>query len=704
MITQNKLSRREFLRVSAIAGGGLLISVSLVGCMDEESSTPTEIVTGEPIGPPTEKPVPFREIEPNLYIKLDTTGTVTLTIHRSEMGQGVRTALAMILAEELDIDFSSVVIEQAGADRSYGDQVTGGSRSVSSSYMPLRIAGATARQLLINAATNVWGVDAETCHTQNGCVIHSDSNQQIAYTALIETASGLPVPPPNEVNLKDPADFTIIGTNQKRVDETQFVDGSAIFGSDVRIPGMLYATIARSPHVRGEVVNYDATSTGEVEGVEAVVEIPQGIAVVASNSWSAIKGRNALDITWNDRGSVEFNSLDIQHMLSEEIDSELSPIESESGEIWLEARYVVPYLAHATMEPMNCSVQFTSEECEVWATTQDPSDASSSARGVSNVRTRVHIPLIGCGLGRRLEVDYVPEAVRLSKIIEAPVQVVWTREDDIQHDFYRPMSVHHLRARLKVDGIPDIFSHHIAGQAIGSSFDLEQGTRGSPYTFPRTAHVHAINLPIPTGYWRAVYNSQNAFANECFIDEIAEAAKQDPLTYRLMAVNDRMADVLTLAGEQAGWGDPLPDGWGRGIACHSTWGESDVAQVAEVSMDDQGNVKVERVVCVIDCGLAINPQMISAQMESGIAVGLSAALSGEITIVDGKVVQSNFHNYPLLRMEEMPVVEVYILPSDRNPAGVGEMGVPPIAPAVVNALHNLTGVRIRKLPISDVSM
>ncbi len=691
-------SRREFIKVSALAGGGLLFTVSLAGCRGDSDESIGEIVSPAPTTavPPVETASP--PFEPNLFVKISADGTVVLTIHRSEMGQGVRTALAMILAEELGADLDEVQVEQAPADRAYGDQVTGGSRSVQSCYSRLRIAGATARAMLIMAAAKVWGVDPETCVAEKGKVAHDGTGQSMRYGDLIGVAATLPIPPRSSVSLKDPADFALIGTSPMRIDEPEIVDGRAVFGIDVRVPGLLYATIARSPVLGGKLEAYDAAAAEAVEGVVQVVEIENGLVVVAENTWAAIQGREALDLTWDGGPYGDLDSEAIHRVLEEEIQSILPPIDHD-GPAWVEATYEVPYLAHATMEPMNCTAHVREEDCSVWAPTQDAQGALSAAGSASRLPAQVFVPLIGCGLGRRLEEDYVREATLVSKAVNAPVQVVWTREDDIRHGSFRPTSLHVLRAQINERGQPTSWTHYIAGQSIGSRGDLEGGATGPPYTFSRAVRTATPDLPVPTGYWRAVYNTQNGFANECFLDEFAEAAGIDPLELRLEAVNSRMAAVLELAAEKGNWGAPLPAGWGRGLACHNTWGMSDVAQVAEVSVDEGGSIRVHRVVSVIDCGIAINPDMVVSQMESGIIVGLTAALMGEITITEGRVEQSNFHDYPLLRMQEAPKIEVHIIPSGREPAGVGEMGVPPIAPAVANALYAVTGSRIRKLPI-----
>jgi isoquinoline 1-oxidoreductase beta subunit len=699
MSVQPSLSRRDFLRVVTAAGTGLVIAVTLPGCQNEptpppaatfpptatstatgipaattavSSATAESTPTGEPAAAeePTATPDPNARFAPNLYLRVDGTGAVTITVPRPEMGQGVRTALAMIIAEELDADWSTVRVEQAPADRSFGNQVVGGSRSILESYVPLRQAGATARSMLILAAADRWGVEVESCRTERGWVIHEPSGRELSYADLAEAAAALPLPA--RVPTKELQDFTIIGRPLGRLDNPDIVTGRAIYGTDVVLPEMLYATIARPPIFGATADSYDDTAALAVTGVRHVVPISSGIAVVADGTWAAIQGRQALEITWDEGPRVGLNSGEIRQRLTDRLPS----TSGEEDPNTLEAIYEIPFLAHATLEPMNCTAHIRADSGLVWAPTQDPNAARTQARRVSRLSeeaVQVHVPLIGGGFGRRLQVDYVAEAVEISQAVGAPVKVQWTREDDIQHDFYHPFSLHHASTDLDDLRLPRVRSQ-------------ESGD-------------------IPTGAWRSVYNFTNAFVQESFIDEMAAALGRDPYELRLDLEPRSLHAVLEVAASRAGWGDPLPAGWGRGIACWSTFNVTPVAHVVELSVAESGAVRVHRVVCAVDPGTVINPNMVMEQMEGGIVFGLTAALKADITVANGRVQQSNFHDYALLRMDEMPEIEVYILPSDAQPSGVGEMGVPPTAPAVANAIFAATGKRLRKLPIrpEDIS-
>ena len=658
------VSRREFLRISVLAGAGLMLGVHLPGCKPAPTPTPEPTATPESTG----------WLEPNIYLNVDTNGLVTVTAFRSEMGQGVRTAIAMIVADDLDVDWSDVRIEQAPADPAYGDQVTGGSASISGHYLLLRLAGAAARQMLVTAAAQTWDVEPESCHTESGWVIHADSDQRLPYGELVTTAATLPVPDPmrgERIPLKDPEDFHIIGTRIGHWDTPQMLDGSAIYGIDVKIPGMLYATVARCPVFGGEITGFDGTAAKVIPGVRDVVQIDGGLAVIAESTWAAFQGQRALEITWDGGGYADLDSTSIRQAVAERAPQPGDAAAEAASN--LDAAYDVPYLAHATMEPMNCVADVRADSCEVWAPTQNAQEAKQLAMAITRLprdAVHVHVTLIGGGFGRRLQVDYVGQAVRISQAVGSPVQVVWTREDDMQHDFYHPLSYNYASASLDDPGRLRVRSH-----------TAERG------------------FPVPTGAWRSVGNMPEAFAHECFLDEVAAELGRDPYELRLELLSGRDKAVLELAAAKADWGTSLPEGWGRGIAFHSTFGATPVAQVVEVSVDGNGNVRVERVVCAVDCGVVINPDTVEAQMEGGITFGLTAALKANITLGNGRAQQSNFHDYPLLRMDEMPTIEVHIVPSDKQPSGIGEMGVPPIIPAVLNAVFAATGKRIRHLPI-----
>ncbi len=589
------------------------------------------------------------------------------------MGQGIRTAIAMILAEEMDVDWGAVRIEQADADQAYGNQVTGGSVSVSGHYSILRQAGAAARLMLMAAAAQQWDVAAKNCRTEAGWVIDPDGARRLAYGDLVEAAASLSAPKASNASLKDPAAFHIIGTSRTLYDAPQIADGSAVYASDVRLPGMRYAAVARCPVFGGSVAAYDATKTKSVPGVRTVIAIDSGIAVVADNTWAAMRGRDALAVTWDEGPYAAWSSASIR-AIALKLAPNLGTTQGDSG--ILEAAYDIPYLAHATMEPKNCVADVRANRCEVWAPTQDPQQAKQRARSITGLpadAVTVHVPLLGGGFGRGQQVDYVSDAVQISKAIGAPVQLVWTRADDLQHDFYHPLNYLYVRAELDATGRPKSMPY--------------------PRAFP-------MSIGVPTGAWRGVQNVPDAFARESFLDEIAAAGGLDPYALRMELLPEQGRQVVELAAAKAGWGTPLPEGWGRGLAYYATFNVTHVADVAEVSVDKQGVVRVERVVCAVDCGTVINPDGVTAQMEGGIAFGLTAALKAAITIKDGRVQQSNFNDYPLLALDEMPAVEVYIVPgAGRSPTGIGEMGVPPIAPAVANAVYAATGVRVRHLPI-----
>jgi len=675
------LSRREFLQISVVAGAGLTIGIYLSGCQDSATPTPAPIATLEEASLPepmvTPEPAATLEaapsLEPNIYLTIDHRGMVTVRAFRSEMGQGIRTAIAMIVAEELDVDWSAVYIEQSPTDPAYGNQITGGSVSVSNHYSILRQAGGVARQMLVAAAANRWEVEATSCRTGRGEVIHPDGEQRLSYGELAAAAAELPVPAGREVQLKEPQDFRIIGTPIPLYDAPHMVDGRAIYGSDVSVPDMLVATVARCPEFGGQVGSFDATATRAVTGVRDVIQIDSGIAVVADHTWAAIQGRAALEITWQAGKYADWDSASLRQQLAERAPQPGQA--AAGGGTALDAAYDIPYLAHATMEPMICVADVRADRCEVWAPTQNPQEAKRRAAAITRLPAEavtVHVPLIGGGFGRRLEVDYVEEAVQISQAVGAPIKLVWTRDDDLQHDFYHPLSYNYVRAEL-------------------------DGT-GRPSAMP-IVRSQAMQSGIPTGAWRSVENFTEAFARECFLDEIAARGGLDPYELRRELLTGRARAVVELAATQAGWGSPLPEGWGRGMAYYATFGVTHVAQVAEVSVAPDGMIRVHRVVCAVDCGTVINPDTVEAQMEGGIVFGLTAALKAGITVEKGRTQQSNFHDYPLLRMDEMPVVEVHIVPSDERPSGIGEMGVPPIAPAVANAVFAATGKRVRHLPI-----
>ncbi|MFQ5865072.1 MAG: molybdopterin cofactor-binding domain-containing protein [bacterium] len=720
-----KISRRDFIKVSATAGSGLLLGFYLPSEQELFSAT-------------AETTKPF---EPNAFLKIDLDGMVTIMSKNPEIGQGVKTSLPMIIAEELEVNWPDVHVEQADLDEKYGPQFAGGSWAIHLNWDALRKAGATAREMLVTAAAQSWGVNKSTCYAKHGAVIHRPSSRKLMYGELVESASKLPVP--ENVPLKEPQEYRLIGTSQKGVDNMQIVTGQVLYGLDTRVPGMLYAVIQKPPVFGGRVPSFDASKAKAIPGVRHVIKIEPlenpthliaGVAVVADSTWAAMKGREALEVVW-DKGPHHAESTESLRQQFEELTLKQGKVLRDDGDVeqalasaakTLEAVYEVPFLAHATMEPMNYIADVRNDRCEIWGPTQVPGSAQGLATSVTGIPAKaikVHLTRIGGGFGRRLMADYAAEAAYISKAVGAPIQVVWTREDDIQHDYYRPASYHRLRAGLNEKGDLIAWHIHLASTSRykfrGSS--PPEKTEIFPDGFPagfiqnvRMEYSPALTN-VPTGAWRAPGHNANAFVDQSFLDEIAHAAGKDALELRLqllgksrdMPYNDhggptyntgRLKAVLELAAENSGWGTSLPKGRAQGIAAHFTFG-SYVAEVAEVSVDVSGKVKVHRIVAAVDCGIVVNRSGAQAQIEGGIIHGLSAAFYGKITIERGSTKQSNFHDYPLLRINEAPKIEVYFIPSKEPPFGLGEMALPPLAPAVCNAIFAATGKRIRRLPI-----
>ncbi|HSQ76388.1 MAG TPA: xanthine dehydrogenase family protein molybdopterin-binding subunit [Bacteroidota bacterium] len=703
---KTQLNRREFIRVSAGAGGGLVLGVML----------PAFDSYGQQL---ERKP---DEFVPNVWLRIAKDGTVTILVARSEMGQGVRTALPMIVAEELDADWSKVRIEQAVAKADYGSMGTGGSTSVRTSWDRLRKAGASARMMLLQAAAGVWGVRETECRTEAGTVIHNPTGRLLPYGDLVEAASKLKAPenPP----LKDPKDFKIIGRKIARTDTPEKVDGSAVFGIDVKVPGLLHAAVARCPVFGGKVARYDDSKARGITGVKQVAQIDSGVAVIANSTWSAFQGRDALAVTFDEGPAASLSSEKIEIMLREHA-AKRAAVAEKAGDVTaamasaakkVSASFDAPFLAHATMEPMNTTAWVQKDRCEIWAPTQDPQGYRREAArlcALPEEKVIVHTTYLGGGFGRRWEADVLVEAVQCSKATGVPVRVTWTREDDMRHDFYRPVSHHVLSGGLSAERRLVAFAHRVVAPSITGQSSPErikdgldksavEGTINLPYEIPNLQIEYVMaNTPVPIGSWRSVYPSQNVFALECFMDELAGAAGKDPFEFRraLMLNRPKMLRVLDLAAEKSGWGKPLPAGRYRGIAFSPpSFFRTPVAQVAEISVENR-TVRVHRVVCAIDCGIVINPDGLAVQMEGGVVYGLSAALKGEITLKQGRVEQGNFDDYPILTLEETPVVETYSVQSNEAPTGTGEPGLPAIAPAVANAVFAATGKRIRRLPI-----
>jgi isoquinoline 1-oxidoreductase subunit beta len=700
------LNRRDFIRVTGALGAGLGLAVYLPGC---SSSTSTNEAAA---------------FVPNAWLRIAPDNTVTVIINKSEMGQGVATGLPTIVADELDANMDLVRYEIAPADVQYvdpvfGTMITGGSTSVANMWLPLRNAGAAAREMLIAAAAKQWNVDPSSIATKDSTVYHTPSNRSATYGSLAAAAAKESVP--QQVTLKTPDRFTLIGKQGRRVDIPSKVNGTAQYGIDVRVPGMMYAAIARSPVFGGKVRTYDATQAQAIPGVVKVVQVSNGVAVIAKNTWAAFQGKNALAIAWDDGPNANVSTASLfaeSERLARAHEGEMvaakrgNPDESE-GTV-LEATYLGPFLAHATMEPQNATADVRDDRCEVWAPNQVQLRSQQEAMNVTGLpadKCIIHTTMLGGGFGRRLESDYVREAVEVSKAAGVPVKVTWTREDDIQHEFYRPMSVNVIRGVL-TDGRLTSLSHQVVSKSWLHRYNPKWLVRGidtfaltealdAPY-YVSNFRVTFIDYEhgIPIGSWRAPDASWNGFVTESFIDELAHAAKRDPLAFRLSLLekNPRMAGALRLAAQKAGWGAKQP-GVAQGIAA-VFWSGSYGAVVADVSMDGK-MPKVHRVVAALDCGTIVNPKIIEQQAQSATIFGLSAAMQDKITLQDGRVQQHNFYDYYSMRLAEAPPIEVYAVPSNEKPTGIGELFTPPIAPAVANAVFVLTGKRIRQLPFSD---
>ncbi|MBI2225036.1 MAG: molybdopterin-dependent oxidoreductase [Betaproteobacteria bacterium] len=645
----------------------------------------------------------------NPWVRIARDGTITVVIDRSEMGQGAITGLAMLAAEELEADLDRIRVEYAPAADEYsnallGEQMTGGSTSIRNAWKTLREAGASVRVRLIAAAAKAWGVKRVECHAERGEVVHGTSGRRIGYGTL--AAIAVTQPAPRRVLLKSPQEFRLIGRSLPRIEVPDLVLGRAVYAIDVTRPGLLHAVLARSPSFGGRVASYDASEALRVPGVRNVIEIGGAVAVIADDVPAALKGRDALKIDWNIKDACTLDSDAIRNRLIAALERRGSAARDEGDAARalkqashvVEALYETPYLAHATMEPMNCIAEVRDDGCDIWVGTQAQEGAqrrTMDLTGLPRERVRVHTTYLGGGFGRRLESDFVAEAVQVARIARRPVQVLWTRADDMRHDFYRPASVTAFRAGIDARGAVIAWLQRVAGPGLAlDGIDM-------PYAIANVREVHINDDPgVPTGAWRSVGASQNAYTIECFVDELAAATEKDPLAFRLALLKraPHYRAVLELAADRAGWDRTPPEGRSRGIAVYRCFG-SWVAQVAEVSVAEKGALRVERVVCAADCGTLINPDAAAAQMEGGIIFGLSAALHGRITLHHGAVMQSSFEDYPLVTMRDAPEIEVHFVNSRHAPGGVGEPGVPPIAPAVANAVFAATGRRIRRLPL-----
>jgi isoquinoline 1-oxidoreductase beta subunit len=707
----SEISRRTFVVTAGVAGAGLLLGVHIP---DRRRSTDVA--------------APNDAFAPNMWIRLDENGDVTILVHKSEMGQGVWTALPMIVAEEMDADWKRVRVERAPTRPDF-QTATGGSSSVRSSWDALRHAGAAARAMLVAAAARRWNVPEAEITTSAGEVIHAKSKRRLGYGALAREAATLAPPDEKSLTLKDPRTFRIVGRDTRRLDTPAKVTGTATFGIDVKVPGMLVAVVARCPTYAGRVARVDDRKALAVPGVRRVVtldpvpsQLPGRVAVLADDTWSAMQGRRALEIDWDfgDHGDFSTDAMwqEARRKVDDDADAQVnrkwaadSAALHAPGLRLVEATYELPFVAHACMEPMNCTASVTAEKVELWLPSQFPEQARRVASQMTKVpleNVEAHVTFLGGGFGRRAYQDFVVEAVELSQRVGKPVKVVWTREDDIQHDMYRPAQLQRFRARLDASGRPMTWDNRVVGPSTEAWWNPKttspgrrEGGEEPPYDVATTVNDFVpVSSPVPLGAWRAVQNGQNGFCFESFVDECAHAMGTDPVAYRLarLAGKPRQQAVVRLAAEKAGWATPLPKGRGRGVAFFDYDGTY-VAQVAEVTVTKRDGIRVDRVVCAFDCGTVINPDTVKAQVESAVVWATTATLYGEITMKDGRTQQSNFHDYRVLRMADSPRVEVYLVRNTEPPTGVGEPAVPPLGAAVANAVFAATGVRLRALPL-----
>jgi isoquinoline 1-oxidoreductase beta subunit len=713
MTAQMKISRRSFLLQSAAATGGLVLGFHLPwdrGSGQAAAAQPAEI---------------------NAWIVIQPDDTVIVRVARSEMGQGSFTALPMLVAEELECDWNKLKAEYASVaehlrrNRVYVTFSTGGSRSIRSSHEFLRQAGAAAREMLIAAAAQRWGVPASDCQAANSIITHRPSGRTVTFGAVAEAASKLT--PPKSVALKPPEQWKLIGKPMKRFDTPDKVMGKPVFGIDVRLPDMLCASIRQCPVFGGTLKSYDEAAVKTRKGIRQVVPLKDAVAVVGESWWQAHQALEAMPVTWNEGPNATVGSADILAFLRGGLtaadvavarnDGDARSALASAGKV-MEAEYYAPFLAHATMEPMTCTARVTADRFEVWAPTQNAEAtlaAASEAAGMPPGKGEVHVTFLGGGFGRRgASQDFTRQAVAIAKAVGKPVKLLWSREEDIQHDHYRPVSLARLTAALDASGMPVALLVRVAGQSIiaglapdrvanGLDLNFLEGLYDMPYGIRNLRVEYAMrNTHVPVGFWRSVNHTQNAFFKECFLDEMAHAAGQDPYQFRrrLLSGKTRELNVLDTAAQKAGWGQPLPPGVFRGIALNESYG-SHCAEVAEVSVSEKGEVRVHRVVCAIDPGYVVNPDTVQAQAESSIVYALTAALYGEITIKDGRVEQSNFSDYDMLRIDQMPKVEAYPVPTGGFWGGIGEPFTPPLFPAVCNAIFAATGKRIRSLPLKN---
>jgi isoquinoline 1-oxidoreductase beta subunit len=724
----DSVGRRSFLVrgvtiCAAAAGGGLLLGVTLPAVAQGRTGTAASQIGGD-------ANIAQRSgvFEPNAFIQIDRAGAVTLVMPKVEMGQGIYTAISMLIAEELEVPLDSVVIQHAPPDANLytdpllGGQVTGGSTSIRYAWEPMRKAGATARVMLVAAAAQKWKVDPASCCAERGEVIHAASGRRVGYGQLVDTVAGLPVP--KSVTLKDPKDFRLIGTSVKRLDSPDKVNGAAVFGIDVRVPGMLYAVIVNCPVFGGTLASVDDQYALKIPGVRKVIRVDNAVAVLGDHTWAAKRGAAALEIKWNEGRTAGFSTASVVQQLVDASKRE-GAVARKDGDIVkgfdnaktrVDAVYHQPFLAHATMEPVNCTVSVRADGCDIWVGTQVPTRAVDTAvklTGLPAERIAVHNHLLGGGFGRRAEADFIAQALKVGKQAGAPVKVTWTREEDLQHDMYRPCYYDTISVGLDASGKPIAWRHRVVGSSVvariappafrnGLDPDAVEVAADLPYALPNQLidYVRQEPMDIPTTFWRGVGAGRSTFVVESFMDELAAQAKVDPVKYRmdLLGGAPRVRNVLMLAAGKSGWGTTLAKGQGRGVAVMHAFG-SFFAVVADVTVNGSGEVAVNRVVCAVDCGMVVNPNTIEAQLEGGIIFGITTALFSEITIRDGRVEQSNFTDYQMLRIHEAPTIEVHIVKSGEAPGGIGEPGTAVIPAALTNAIYAATGKRLRRLPV-----
>ncbi len=724
----SSIARRDFLKFSAVlsstAAGGLLLGIQYVQAGGKSNAAKNAMQR------------PYLEdqantiLSPNAFIEINAAGNVTLVMAKVEMGQGVYTSIPMLIAEELEVDLKQVSLRHAPPnDKLYGDpmlgaQITGGSTSIRAMWEPMRQAGAICRNLLITAAANQWKVDAADCVATNGQVKHRSSNKSAGYGELALAASKLTVP--KEVKLKTPEQFTIIGKPLHRLDTPDKANGLAEFGLDAKIANMHYAVIAVCPVFGGKLMSVDDSRAMASPDVIKVLTIDNAVAVVAKHTWAAKRGLDALTIEWDEGKNNTVSTQDLVNDLKKAAKKK-GAVATNEGDFnkafkqankTFEASYEQPFLAHATMEPMNCTVHVTKNGCEVWVGTQVPTFAQKTAAavlGIAPEKVKLHNYLVGGGFGRRLETDNIKIAVSFAKQMTVPIKFVWTREEDIQHDMYRPYYFDTLKAGLNQKGLPVAWSHRIVGSSIMARFapdsvkngvdaDAVEVAKEPPYTLPNLYVDYVRQEPrgLPTAFWRGVGATRGTFVVESFIDELAHLARQDPLQYRLALLDKtpRLKNVVQLVAEKASWSNAKQSAKGKGISAMFAFG-SYLGTVVDVSINAEHEVKVNKVVCVVDCGIVVNPDTVKAQIEGGIVFGLTAVLHDEITIKNGRVEQNNYNDYRMMRINETPVIEVHIVQSAEAPGGIGEPGTAAVGAALTNAIFAATGQRIRKLPVGN---